>query len=78
MALAETLNNPPARTNTGRSVLDDWLDTLNTNDRELVLTAARNPAWRHTDLLPALIAEGAPQVAENTFGVWRRKNGLAR
>lgn len=78
MALAETLNNPPARTNTGRSVLDDWLDTLDATDREAVITAVRNPAWRHTDLLNALIAEGAPTVADTTFGTWRRKNGLPR
>jgi hypothetical protein len=78
VALLETLSNPPQRSTGGRSVIDIWIDTLNPEDHNAVLTAARNPAWRHTDLLEALIAEGAPRIADTTFGAWRRKVGLPR
>ena len=75
VSLASKLATPPVRTREGRSVLDTWLDALNTEDREATLTAMRNPAWRHCDLQEALEAEGAPVVADTTFGAWRRKKG---
>lgn len=78
VALLETLTNPPQRSTGGRTVMDVWVDTLSAEEKTAVLTAARNPDWRHTDLLEALTAEGAPTVAHTTFGSWRRKVGLPR
>lgn len=78
MALLETLKTPPQISRGGRSVLDIWTEQLAPEDRAAVIKAARNPQWRHSDLLEALVAEGAPRVADTTFGVWRRKVGLPR
>ena len=76
MALSEVLANPPARVRKGRSIMDEWLDTLPAQDRAAVLAAVANPAWGHVDLMRVLRAEGAPEVADTTFGTWRRKNGF--
>lgn len=75
MSLASKLATPPTRNREGRSILDIWLDGLNPEDRDAALGAIRNPAWRHVDLQEALEAEGAPVVADTTFGAWRRKKG---
>lgn len=77
VSLADKLATPPVRATGGRSVLDDWLDNLDTTDRDAALSAIRNPAWRHVDLQAALEAEGAPKVADTTFGVWRKKRARA-
>lgn len=75
MSLATKLAVPPTRATGGRSVLDVWLDRLSPEDHEAVVTALRDPAWRHVDLQAELEAEGAPEVADTTFGSWRRKKG---
>ena len=75
MALSEVLANPPARVRKGRSIMDEWLDTLPTHDQAAVITAVINPAWAHVDLMRVLQDEGAPEVADTTFGTWRRKHG---
>lgn len=73
MALADVLKTPPARDNRGRSVLDTWLENLPNAEQAAVHAALRNNAWRHCDLQAVLEAEGAPKVADTTFGAWRRK-----
>lgn len=73
MALADALRTPPTRDNRGRSVLDTWLDNLPATEHEAVTKALNNPTWRHCDLQAVLEAEGAPKVADTTFGTWRRK-----
>lgn len=73
MALADALKTPPARDSRGRSILDIWLETLTLTDRTAVVNALHNPEWRHYELQAALEAEGAPKVADTTFGTWRRK-----
>lgn len=78
VSLAAALANPPARARHGRSILDEWLEQLNETERSAVLQAVANPAWGHVDLYRVLHAEGAPEVADTTFGTWRRKNGLQR
>jgi hypothetical protein len=75
VSLANRLATPPAP-KTPQTVMDRWLDSLNETDREAVLAAVVNPEWRHVDLLATLIDEGAPAVADTTFGTWRRKQGL--
>ena len=78
MSLASLLATPPTRNNRGRSVLDTWYDGLPDDDKAAVLAAVRNPDWRHIDLQAALTAEGAPEVADTTFGTWRRKMGAGQ
>lgn len=78
VAIADILANPPARLQKGRSILDDWVDSLPTAEQDAVRRAIVNPAWGHTALLEVLVAEGAPDVADTTFQSWRRKNGLPR
>lgn len=76
--LIEMLSAPPARTFTGKSRMDAWLDTLPEARREAVLSAAVDRAWGHMDLLEALRQYGAPEIADTSFGAWRRKKGLPR
>ncbi len=73
MSLADKLATPP--TTPSQTKLDKWLNALPTVDRDAVEAAILNTDWRHTDLQAALIAEGAPKVADTTFGVWRRSKG---
>ncbi len=72
MSLSERLSTPPAP-KWAKGGLDRWVETLNPADRAAVIAAVNNPDWRHVDLQEALEAEGAPKVADTTFGVWRRK-----
>ena len=58
--------------------MDRWIEELPDDDREAVITAVRNPEWKHVDLLAALVEEGAPKIAPTTFANWRWKRGLAR
>lgn len=77
MSLVSRLAAPPAP-KTNQTILDRWLDELSANDRTAVKLALTDPAWRHVDLLAALIEEGMPEVADTTFGVWRRRNGYTK
>lgn len=72
MSLSEQLANPPAP-KTSQSILDRWVAGLSETDHAAVVAAINNPDWRHTDLQAILEAEGAPKVADTTFGAWRRK-----
>lgn len=78
VSLADKLANPPARVTPGRSILDTWVDALPETEQAAVNAAIINPAWGHVALLELLKAEGAPAVADTTFGDWRRKKGLPR
>lgn len=77
MGLAQRLATPPAPRGT-QTILDRWLETLTDTDRNAVETALTDPNWRHVDLQAALEAEGAPKIADTTFGSWRRRKGLVR
>lgn len=72
VSLSERLSTPPAPKG-AQSSIDRWMAGLNETDRAAVIAAINNPDWRHTDLQAILEAEGAPKVADTTFGVWRRK-----
>lgn len=74
MSLVDRLKTPPAP-EPSRTRLDAWIDSLPDDSREAVQAAILNPAWSHVALRAVLIAEGAPKVADTTFGVWRRKHG---
>lgn len=77
MSLADRLAEPPAPKAT-QTVLDRWFDALSEKDREAVTRAILDPAWRHVDLQRELEAEGAPKIADTTFGSWRRRHGFTR
>ncbi|MFJ4230100.1 hypothetical protein ACIPYV_21235, partial [Paenarthrobacter nicotinovorans] len=71
VALSEALKTPPTRAT--KTAMDVWLESLTNEDQAIVTAALRNPDWRHTDLLAALVAEGAPSISDTTFGAWRRR-----
>lgn len=77
VSLATRLAAPPAP-KTNQTILDRWLDELPETDKAAVRLALTDNAWRHIDLLAALIEEGMPEVADTTFGVWRRRNGYTK
>lgn len=77
MSLSTRLAAPPAP-KTNQTILDRWLNELSTEDASAVRSALLDPAWRHIDLLAALIEEGMPEVADTTFGTWRRRNGYTK
>lgn len=77
MSLSERLAAPPAPKTT-QTILDRWLNELSNEDATAVRSALLDPAWRHIDLLAALIEEGMPEVADTTFGTWRRRNGYTK
>lgn len=77
MSLVNRLAAPPAP-KTNQTILDRWLDELHEGDKIAVCNAIVDPAWRHVDLLAALIEEGMPEVADTTFGTWRRRNGYTK
>lgn len=77
VSLATRLAAPPAP-KTNQTILDRWLDELPADDKAAVRVALIDTAWRHIDLLAALIEEGMPEVADTTFGVWRRRNGYTK
>lgn len=72
MSLTDRLATPPAP-KPGSSRLDVWVDGLPKKDRDAVLKAVLDPQWRHIDLQHVLEAEGAPKMADTSFGAWRRK-----
>lgn len=74
VSIASRLSTPPPP-KTNKGIMDRWLDTLTDSDREAVLKAVVSPEWRHVDLNAALAEEGAPPVADTSFGTWRRKMG---
>ncbi len=74
VSLVNRLAAPPAP-KTNQTTLDRWLNEQIESDKDAVHRALVDPAWRHVDLLAALVDEGMPEVAPNTFGVWRRRNG---
>jgi hypothetical protein len=76
--MIEALAEPRVKTTAGKSRMDAWLDTLPEARRAAVLAAAVNRSWGHTDLLEQLREYGAPEIADTSFGAWRRKKGLPR
>lgn len=74
MALADKLHAGPAKKAGGRAAYDIWIESLNETDREHVEAALADPAWSHVELLDVLRSEGAPDLADKTFGDWRRKH----
>jgi mono/diheme cytochrome c family protein len=76
--MIDMLAVPPSVTPAGKSRMDAWLDTLTPERREAVLAAAVNRQWGHAALMEALREYGAPEMADTSFGSWRRKKGLPR
>lgn len=77
-SLIQKLATPPTRRQTGKSVLDVWVETLPATDQEAVLKAAGDPAWGHVALREVIVSEGAPKLSDNAVREWRYKHGLAR
>lgn len=77
MSLVNRLAAPPAP-KTSQTLLDRWVNDLPDEDKTAVRTALTDTAWRHVDLLAILIEEGMPEVADTTFGAWRRRNGYTK
>lgn len=77
VSLVTRLAAPPAPKTT-QTILDRWVDGLDPEDRQAVKAALVDPAWRHIDLLRTLVDEGMPEVADTTFGTWRRRNGYTK
>lgn len=77
MSLVQRLAAPPAP-KTNQTILDRWFEDLATEDKLAVSNAVTDSAWRHVDLLAALIEEGMPEVADTTFGTWRRRMGYTK
>ena len=53
--------------------MDLWYETLSERDQAAVRNAVKDPKWRHIDLQHELVEEGAPDLADTTFGAWRRR-----
>lgn len=77
MSIQSSLAAPPAP-KSQKTVLDRWLEEQTADDQAAIRTALNNPEWRHVDLLAALVKEGMPEVADTTFGVWRKRNGYTK
>jgi hypothetical protein len=77
VSLVQRLAAPPAP-KTNQTILDRWYEDLATEDKHAVSNAVTDSAWRHVDLLAALIEEGMPEVADTTFGTWRRRMGYTK
>ena len=75
MDLVSKLATPPTGRPAGKSRMDIWVDTRPEAEREAILTAARNHAWGHVALLKELVSEGAPNMSDTSFRVWRVKVG---
>ena len=78
MSLIDVLANPPKQTRAGRSIIDDWADTLPETERDAVYKAAINPDWGHIALRDTLVKAGAPFVADSSLRTWRVKLGWRR
>lgn len=72
VSLSERLAAPPAPKAT-KTVMDRWIESLTETDAAAVKRAILDTGWRHIDLQRALEAEGAPKIADTSFGTWRRK-----
>ena len=72
MSLAERLAAPPAPKNS-QTILDRWYASRPENEQAAIRKAVTDPAWRHVDLQRVLEDEGAPKLADTSFGTWRRR-----
>jgi len=72
VSLAERLAAPPAP-KASKTLLDRWYDGLTNAEKEAVRNAVIDSDWKHTDLQRELVEEGAPKIADTTFGAWRRR-----
>lgn len=72
MSLAERLAAPPAP-KSSKTLLDRWYDALPATEQAAVRNAVIDTDWKHTDLQRELVEEGAPKLADTTFGTWRRR-----
>ena len=77
MSIQSSLATPPAP-KSQKTILDRWLEEQATDDQDAIRTALKNHEWRHVDLLEVLIKEGMPEVADTTFGVWRKRMGYTK
>jgi hypothetical protein len=73
--LVSKLATPPTGRPVGKSIMDVWVDSRPTQEQEAILDAARNKAWGHVALLKELVAEGAPNMSDTSFRMWRVKVG---
>ena len=72
MSRFERLNEPPAKKNRP-TALDIWFDGLAKSEQSDVAKAAASKDWQHVELLPELVAEGAPSVSPSTLASWRKR-----
>jgi hypothetical protein len=56
--------------------MDVWLESRPEAEQTIILDAATNREWGHVALLKELVAEGAPEMSDNSFRQWRMKRGL--
>ncbi|MEW2011498.1 hypothetical protein AB0300_18740 [Microbacterium sp. NPDC078814] len=77
MSIQSSLASPPAP-KSQKTILDRWLEEQTADDQEVIRSTLKNPEWRHVDLLEALVKEGMPEVADTTFGVWRKRMGYTK
>ncbi len=75
MDLVSKLAAPPTGRPVGKSIMDVWVETRPETEQAAILSAARNKAWGHVALLKELVAEGAPNMSDTSFRVWRVKVG---
>lgn len=71
MSLKDRLAVAPVK----KSNMDVWFEALPPDEREAVMTAIRDHSWDHISLRDALADEGAPRIADTTFGRWRKRMG---
>lgn len=76
MGLIERLTEAPPKRQPGKSVMDAWVETRPEPEQQIILAAAVNREWGHVALLKELVAEGAPELSDTSFRVWRVKKGL--
>lgn len=72
MSLESRLAAPPAPKNS-QTILDRWYDGLSEKEQTAVRNAVTDKDWRHVDLQRVLEDEGAPKLADTSFGSWRRR-----
>jgi hypothetical protein len=76
MGLIERLTEAPPKRPPVKSVMDVWLESRPEAEQKIILDAAMNREWGHVALLKELVAEGAPELSDNSFRAWRVKRGL--